>query len=469
MATVNKSVPENWHIRTLTYRFTDALAIIAGWMLATRALDPLTDQYHSLVVTLTILLYHIVGEITGLYRNWRGTAINAEIGCAVATWLVATPILVAGSFAVGGVGSLDPPFFANWMVLTVVFAVLTRALLRMTQEVLHQWGLNSRGYAIVGTGDIAIQLAQAINTSPEMGLKLVGFFDDRDEERTPPIDPRVGQLTGDVNDLADRVRRGEVATVYITLPMRAEDRIRHILEQLADSTASVYLIPDFFVFQPIHSRWTNIGGLPAVSAFENPFYGFDGLVKRMLDIVGASVLLLALAVPMILIGLAVKFSSPGPIFFKQRRYGLRGREILVWKFRSMTVCENGDKVTQATRDDIRITPIGSILRKTSLDELPQLFNVLNGTMSLVGPRPHASAHNEEYRTQILGYMLRHKVRPGITGLAQVNGHRGETDTLEKMERRIECDHQYIREWSLLLDVKILLKTIFVVFSRQNAY
>lgn len=242
-----------------------------------------------------------------------------------------------------------------------------------------------------------------------------------------------------------------------------------MLSRLADSTATVYIVPDFFVFELLHSRWTNIGGLPAVSIFEKPFYGVDGVVKRGLDLLLAVVGLVGLTLPMLVIGLLIKVTSPGPIFFRQRRYGLDGREILVWKFRTMTVCEDGDQVTQATRNDCRVTPIGAFLRRTSLDEIPQLLNVITGSMSLVGPRPHATAHNEHYRTMIQGYMLRHKVRPGITGLAQVNGCRGETDTLEKMQQRIELDHRYIREWSLWLDVKILLQTVLVVLSRQNAY
>jgi putative colanic acid biosynthesis UDP-glucose lipid carrier transferase len=172
---------------------------------------------------------------------------------------------------------------------------------------------------------------------------------------------------------------------------------------------------------------------------------------------------------MLLTAIAVKLTSRGPVFFRQRRYGLDGNEILVWKFRSMRVCEDGAKVTQATKGDSRLTPIGGFLRKSSLDELPQLFNVIGGSMSLVGPRPHANAHNEQYRQMIEGYMLRHKIKPGITGLAQVRGWRGETDTLEKMQKRIECDHEYIREWSLGLDIKILLQTVLVVLKRQNAY
>jgi putative colanic acid biosynthesis UDP-glucose lipid carrier transferase len=231
----------------------------------------------------------------------------------------------------------------------------------------------------------------------------------------------------------------------------------------------VYIVPDFFVFRLLHSRWTDIGGLPAVSVFENPLYGVDGVAKRVFDLVLGGLALLLFSAPMAVVALAIKLTSRGPVFFRQRRYGLNGEEIRVWKFRSMRVCENGAKVTQATQQDPRITPIGAILRRTSLDELPQLFNVLEGSMSLVGPRPHATAHNEQYRQLIEGYMLRHQIKPGITGLAQVNGCRGETDTLDKMQQRVEFDHQYIREWSLWLDLRILVQTVWVVLKQKNAY
>ena len=189
----------------------------------------------------------------------------------------------------------------------------------------------------------------------------------------------------------------------------------------------------------------------------------------MCDVGLALLFLLLASLPMCCIALLIKLTSPGPVFFRQKRYGLDGHEILVWKFRSMRVCEPGSNFTQATREDPRVTGVGRILRRTSLDELPQLFNVLEGSMSLVGPRPHATAQNEHYRRLIPGYMLRHKVKPGITGLAQVLGWRGETDTLDKMSNRIQCDLQYIREWSLWMDMKILLRTVFVVLSGQNAY
>jgi putative colanic acid biosynthesis UDP-glucose lipid carrier transferase len=223
------------------------------------------------------------------------------------------------------------------------------------------------------------------------------------------------------------------------------------------------------VFQLLHSRWTDVLGLPVVSVFESPIYGIDGLAKQLSDVVLGGLFLLLAAVPMAAIALAIKRTSPGPAFFRQSRYGLDGREIRIWKFRTMNVCEDGPLAVQATPDDPRVTWLGAILRKTSLDELPQLFNVLAGDMSLVGPRPHASAQNEEYRSQIEGYMLRHKVKPGITGLAQVNGWRGGTDSPDKMRKRIECDLRYIREWSTWLDIKILCRTVFVVLSGKNAY
>jgi putative colanic acid biosynthesis UDP-glucose lipid carrier transferase len=179
--------------------------------------------------------------------------------------------------------------------------------------------------------------------------------------------------------------------------------------------------------------------------------------------------LLLVAIPMIFIAMGVKLSSHGPIIFRQHRYGLRGNEIDVWKFRTMTVAENDDTVIQARKNDPRVTRFGAFLRRTSLDELPQLINVLQGKMSLVGPRPHAVAHNEQYRKQVDRYMLRHKVKPGITGLAQVNGWRGETDTLDKMQKRIEFDLAYIQNWSLFLDFKIIYQTMFKVFSDKNAY
>ncbi|HEV7442773.1 MAG TPA: undecaprenyl-phosphate glucose phosphotransferase, partial [Steroidobacteraceae bacterium] len=239
--------------------------------------------------------------------------------------------------------------------------------------------------------------------------------------------------------------------------------------ELRDTTASIYFVPDIFAFDLIQGRLVEINGMPAISVCDTPFHGMDAVMKRATDIVAAGIALSLLAVPMLLIALAVKLTSRGPILFRQRRYGLNGEEIMVYKFRSMTVCEDGAVVTQATKHDSRVTPLGRILRSTSLDELPQLLNVLQGHMSVVGPRPHAVAHNEQYRKLINGYMIRHKVRPGITGLAQVNGLRGETETVDKMRERVRFDLEYLSHWSPWLDVKIIFKTIWVLLRRQEAY
>jgi putative colanic acid biosynthesis UDP-glucose lipid carrier transferase len=372
-----------------------------------------------------------------------------------------------------------------WVTITPALMATARIVLRKVQQRLRARGFNTRRYAICGVNELGLQLARNIETAPEIGLRMEGFYDDRPEERTttavagvddPGFDTNPAGVTdpshsrsGNLDELVIHARNGLIDIIYITFPMRAEERIREVLMKLADTTASVYIVPDFFVFELLHARWTNINGLPAVSVFENPLYGIDGLAKRSVDLLLGSLGLAVAAVPMLAIAVLIKLTSTGPVFFRQRRYGLDGREILVWKFRSMTCCDDGPNVQQATTDDDRVTPVGRFLRRASLDELPQLFNVLDGSMSLVGPRPHANAHNELYRSLIDGYMLRHKVKPGITGLAQVNGYRGETETLEKMEQRVACDHQYIRDWSLWMDLKILARTLGVVFSQRNAY
>jgi len=250
--------------------------------------------------------------------------------------------------------------------------------------------------------------------------------------------------------------------------MASQPRIIKLLEDLRDTTVSIYFVPDIFVADLIQARVDSIGGLPVVAVCESPFYGFNGVVKRISDFVLASLLLALISPLMIAIAIGVKLSSPGPALFKQRRYGLDGRRIVIYKFRSMTVAEDGEVVRQATRNDSRVTRFGAFLRRTSLDELPQFVNVLQGRMSIVGPRPHAVAHNEMYRKLIRGYMIRHKVKPGITGLAQVNGLRGETDTVDKMKARIDYDLAYLRNWSIALDLRIIVKTAAVLLHR-NAY
>jgi putative colanic acid biosynthesis UDP-glucose lipid carrier transferase len=459
----------HWSAVGLINRLTDAGCIAGGLLISVHCTYELTVKDFALASAVAIVLLFLMAEITGLYPSWRGVSVDREIWCLLLTWGVTLVLLMALQFSTKYETLASRLLLFAWAAAVPLLMVAARVVYHTVLEQLRARGIHTRRCAIVGVNELSLQLAQNIESSPETGFRLVGFFDDRPPDRTPGLPDDIGVRLGNIQDLVQEAQRGEIERIYITFPMRAESRIRKVLERLSDSTASVYVVPDFFVFELLHCRWTTVGDLPAVSVFENPFYGVDGAAKRLFDLTVGSALLLATAVPMLAIAAFIKLTSPGPIFFRQRRYGLDGREIQVWKFRTMTVCEDGERIYQVTRNDKRVTRVGAFLRRMSLDELPQLLNVLAGSMSLVGPRPHANAQNEEYRRRIPGYMLRHKVKPGITGLAQVSGFRGETDTLEKMENRVACDRRYISEWSLWQDVKILCKTIFVVWSRENAY
>jgi putative colanic acid biosynthesis UDP-glucose lipid carrier transferase len=320
---------------------------------------------------------------------------------------------------------------------------------------------------IAGGGELARRLINGIERSPDPGIRIAGIFDDRVTKRLHP-DLRRRQLGG-LDELAAYAKTSHADLIYITLPMTSHPRILELIDELRDTTSSIYFVPDTLPFDPIQTRLASIAGMPLVAVCETPHYGVIGALKRASDLVIAGLLLLLLAPLMLGIALAIKLTSPGPVLFKQRRYGLDGREIVIYKFRSMCAQEDGPEIRQATRNDSRVTRLGAFLRASSLDELPQLINVLQGRMSVVGPRPHAVAHNEMYRKLISGYMLRHKVRPGITGWAQVNGLRGETETVDLMQARIEYDLAYLRDWSLWLDFKILFKTLLVVWKKENAY
>lgn len=469
MAIPVRRIEEEFLFLTGVQRFADAGCILAGLWIAHSFGTGMAWEHYVLMGMAAVATFSLVGELTRAYRSWRGVPGEKEIVCVLATWCLTVAALLAVGFLTRYTFLVPRSLMLVWTAATPALAILIRVGLRWAFRSLRAHGLNHQRFAIVGVTPLGIQLARNIEAAPELGLHLVGFYDDRPEERVAELPQEVGTKLGDLEQLYAAAKRGDIQRIYITFPMRAEKRIQTALERLADTTASVYIVPDFFVFELLHSRWSSVNGLPVVSVFENPLYGIDGVVKRATDLALSIFLLAILAIPMLVIALLVKHSGAGPIFFRQRRYGIDGEEFLVWKFRTMSVCEDGPTIAQATKHDSRITKIGAFLRKTSLDELPQLFNVFGGSMSLVGPRPHASAHNEEYRQQIQGYMLRHKVKPGITGLAQVNGFRGETDTLEKMEGRIRFDHQYIREWSWWLDLRILLKTFFVVLKRENAY
>ncbi len=352
-----------------------------------------------------------------------------------------------------------------WLGLTPLFQILAVfALKKLAPKLIQLQGPVKRAI-VVGMNPQGLELANRLSRSQYDSAELLGFFDDRTPERIPP-DMNFPML-GVLDEVAEYIKKNLVHVIYLSLPMASQPRILKLLDELKDTTASIYFVPDIFMTDLIQGRMDQVDGIPVVAVRESPFTGMDGLVKRFTDVV-LSIIILTLISPILLVvAIGVKVTSPGPIIFKQRRYGLDGQEIFVYKFRSMTVCEDGATVVQATKQDQRITPLGGFLRKSSLDELPQFFNVIQGRMSIVGPRPHAVSHNEMYRKLIKGYMIRHKVKPGITGWAQVNGLRGETETLDKMKARIDYDIDYLRNWSPRLDFYIIFKTIWVVFKGQK--
>jgi putative colanic acid biosynthesis UDP-glucose lipid carrier transferase len=411
-----------------------------------------------LILALLVFAMTFPGSLAGEAASAGELALDITTG-----WMAIVAVLLLLGWASRTLGVFDQRVLLAWALATpAALFVAHEALPRLLPRLLAAEGLR-KSAVIAGANDLGRGLAARLQANPMHGVRFTGYFDDRAATRiNEPV-------LGSIGALPEYVRAQGIDIIYIALPMASQPRILKLLEELRDTTASIYFVPDIFVSDLIQARVDTIGDLPVVAVCETPFYGFNGFVKRIADYVLASLILAFIAPLLIALAIGVKLSSPGPVLFKQRRYGVDGRKIVVYKFRTMTVAEDGEVVRQATRDDSRVTPFGAFLRKTSLDELPQFINVLQGRMSVVGPRPHAVAHNELYRKLIRGYMIRHKVRPGITGLAQVNGYRGETDTVEKMKARIEYDLAYLRNWSLVLDLQIILKTIVVVLKKQNAY
>ena len=431
------------------------------------------DGRWGVIYEITLLsavgLFVLFSHLHNLYSSWSISSLRQQAVKIWVVWLVVVLGLLLLGYATKTSSAYSRLIMMTWFLITPLVLVVWRIILKQILGSLYRGGKYTRSVAIVGARELGAQLARSIINAPWMGLKPIGFFDDRSPVGSRPLVDDPLPIKGNFDALIQLAREGGIDVIYIALPMKAEERIKKLVGGLSDTTASVYLVPDFFMSDLMNARWSSVGSLPAISIFETPFYGVDGVVKRIEDFVLAAIILILIALPMLLITIGIKLSSPGSVIFKQNRYGLRGDKIEVWKFRTMTVSKNSEGLVQAKKNDSRTYPFGAFLRRTSLDELPQFINVLQGRMSIVGPRPHAIVHNEQYRKLISGYMLRHKVRPGITGLAQIEGWRGETDTLDKMQRRVEYDLAYIRRWSVWFDLKIIFLTIFKGFVNKNAY
>ncbi len=425
----------------------------------------LDEAYAGLSIIAGLLSLGLIGkeqwQQSGLFTS--GLTLAGRIGFA---WLAIVGILLLIGYATKTSDLFSRRALFLWSLATPTMLVLGYVLLRHWLRVALVSSSNARSAVIAGMNPMSLELARVIRARPELGLKLRCIVDE--PQNLTAAEDCGCELRDDPAQLREFVNANHIDVVFIALPAHSQ-QARGLLHDLRDTTASVYLIPDISTFDLIQARSDDVHGVPIIALCESPFQGVRGVAKRATDIAFASLMLLLAAPVMLASAIAIKLTSPGPVIFKQHRYGLEGERITVYKFRTMTVMENGERIAQARKQDPRVTRAGRLLRRTSLDELPQLLNVLQGRMSLVGPRPHAVAHNEEYRKLISGYMVRHKVAPGITGLAQVNGYRGETRTLEEMRQRVEYDLEYIRQWHWLLDIEILWKTCALLIRDERAY
>ena len=424
------------------------------------------DPSSAAIVIVSVLCLVLVQPPREVSTELTSTRLS-DIADVILRWMMMLLVLLAVGYVTRTFTVYPRRILLTWAAVTpMALIAVTLAMQEVKRRILMS-ALETRSAIIVGFNTTSFELSRRLQNNPGMRVELAGFFDDRSKDRLG-MDGEA-KLIGTLADMSQYVKENRTDVIFIALPIRHVKRVMDLLDDLRDTTASIYYVPDIFVFNLIQARPGEIHGIPVVAMCETPFYGYRGVVKRVTD-VGFSALILLLLLPLlVLIAVAIRLTSSGPVIFTQRRYGLDGREIGVYKFRTMRVTEDGAHIRQASKTDSRITRIGRVLRRLSLDELPQLINVLQGRMSLVGPRPHAVAHNEEYRKLIKGYMVRHKVLPGITGLAQINGWRGETLNLEDMEARVNYDLDYLRHWSPLLDIKILLLTVVRVFRDDKAY
>ncbi len=452
------SAPQS--VTSLVAAFLEPTLTVLAFLVANQVFG---EPVQRAQLTLCLLVFALTFPGTNRFKDSKLTAAVDITN----SWLALIAILWLCGYATDSLHYFDNDVLITWSISTPFVqwaAVILGQYILKHRATLPQ---ARRRVIVVGASALGVKVARAMDGRVDHTSEFVGYFDDRTDSRIHP--DALPQRLGCLNDIASYVYSHGVHEVYITLPLGSQPRILALLESLQGTTASLYFVPDVFGISIIQGRLQDVNGVPVVGICETPFTGTNELVKRISDIVLSSIILLLISPILAILAIGVKLSSPGPVIFKQKRNGLDGEEIVVYKFRSMRAMDNGTVVKQATKDDPRITKFGAFIRRTSLDELPQFINVLQGRMSIVGPRPHAVAHNEQYRKLIKAYMVRHKVKPGITGWAQINGYRGETETIEKMQARVEYDLEYLRNWSLGLDLQIIIRTIRLVLFDRNAY
>ena len=425
----------------------------------------LHPDLHVTVALVGAAILQFLASVSEFYRSITERTNSKHITKIVLIWLITCALVLLWGFVVGETDKFARSVIGLWFALTPIVLIAWHLMIRMAVASIRA---NSASDVVVfGAGEVGEKFAREVRQSPWLGYKIAGFFDDKiDQGETVARMPVLGSITEGI----ELAKKSQWRKAYIALPLKAQDKIEEIIDQLADSAVDIELIPDIFGFELINAKISQIGSLPVIALQASPISGYNAALKRLMDIV-VSAAILAITSPFLLaIALAIKIENPSlPIIFKQRRCGLNGKEVIVWKFRTMTVLEDGDRVEQAKQNDSRTTKLGKFLRRLSLDELPQLFNVIAGSMSLVGPRPHAITHAKNFRRVAPTYMRRHLVKPGITGWMQINGMRGEVDSDTIIHKRAELDLYYVQNWSLWLDVKIIALTALREFSNRSAY
>ena len=425
----------------------------------------LHPDLHVTVALVGAAILQFLASISEFYRSITERANGKHITRILAIWLITCALMLLWGFVVGETDKFSRSVIGLWFALTPVVLVAWHLSIRVAVARIRA---NSASDVVVfGAGEVGEKFAREVQHSPWLGYKIAGFFDDKRAEGEMVSGMPV---LGSIADGIELAKKSQWRKAYIALPLKAQDKIQGIIDQLADSAVDIELIPDIFGFELINAKISQIGSLPIIALQASPISGYNAALKRLMDIV-VSAAILAITSPLLLaIALAIKIENPNlPIIFKQRRCGLNGKEVVVWKFRTMTVLEDGDRVEQAKENDSRTTKLGKLLRRLSLDELPQLINVISGSMSLVGPRPHAITHAKNFRRVAPTYMRRHLVKPGITGWMQINGMRGEVDSNSIIHKRAELDLYYVQNWSLWLDVKIIALTALREFGNKRAY
>lgn len=452
----------------LLQRLADALVIVAAGFVAAwlRFGSPRLGSERLTSVLLALLLAYFAFSELGVYRSWRAGSIAREIGLLWLGWGMTFLVLTGLLFALKIGAQYSRLWVGTWFALAAVLLALAHVALRLGLRWLRRRGYNVRTVCLVGDGEAAARLHELATTREGLGFRVVAWFGVHELPGAAGL-----AHAGMLSDLQDYAQAAQVDEVWVAVPLRDEAYLRETFKALRHSAANVRYAPDLYGYELLNHTVTEIGGVTLMDLSVSPMEGINRLLKRVEDLLLGGFFLLLASPVMACIAVGVKFDSPGPVLFRQRRIGWSGREFVIYKFRSMRLHEEPvqGQLAQATREDPRITPFGRFLRRSSLDELPQLINVLQGRMSLVGPRPHAVEHHQLYIDQVPSYASRHMVKPGITGYAQISGYRGETDTPEKMRRRVEYDMLYIQHWSLALDLKIIALTLFKGLVHQNAY